>query len=141
MGARNQFCFSVQSKYCARIEGFGGSSLVNVRPKFVAMMVVFRFARMRLGCGSRGDGVFSGVVAGGLRERASAEVRYTEPAAIRKSAAQCAVSAASAAMASLAAPMRTAAGRGRGTTAPAGSGCTCRTGATRGSERHDYEEE
>jgi hypothetical protein len=119
----------------------------------MVVVVVFEIAWMRLirlgsgdgrKRGSRGNRVLSGVDANGLRERASAEVRWTETAAVRKSAAaQCPVPADSAAMAA-ASPtpsMRTATRCGTGATAPAGCRRACRNGPARCPERDDDDDE
>ena len=84
IAAYDKVFFSVKSKSCAGTEGIRELSRGSASPKPVVVVVVFRIARMRLiGLGSRGgakrgsggDRVVSGVVADGLRERASADVR------------------------------------------------------------------
>jgi len=83
IAAHGKVFFSVKSKSCAGTEGVRELSRGSASPKPV-VVVVFRIARMRLirpgsrgGAkrGSAGDRVVSGVVADGLRERASADVR------------------------------------------------------------------
>jgi hypothetical protein len=83
IGAHDKVFSSVKSKSCAGTEGIRELSLVSDSRKPV-VVVVFRIAWMRLSrLGSRGgakrdshgDRVVGGVVADGLRERASAEVR------------------------------------------------------------------